>query len=304
MATVSGGGRRRVNRHPSSGAYLNLSRPPFSRLLLFSFSSFFFIMHSHWYPIQDPLADFTPILRHTAANMSNDAISLETFRPATTATKDPDTSHFLRALHQGSRSPPDAHPPDNVNHAQSSQEVVRMPSPRLHGAEGAAGSQRKSISFMLSLVRVVFISSWCLFRLRFPFLSFPSRFLVIFVKHPLRVLGPAKISLSSRLLHVFEFHDSVSMPTIPSTSHWLPLTSCFDHPRFANYRIPCQPRRLSPAGGGGTSRIRTTTGPRSDGLRNNAPLVASASARGARRSAAEKSVGGGGVQSWRAWVSC
>lgn len=72
--------------------------------------------------------------------------------------------------------------------------------------------------------------------------------------------------------------------------------------RDANHWMSCQPRRLSPAGGGG--RIRTTTGPRSDGLRNNAPLAASASARGARRRAVGKSVGGGGVVPGWSWVSC
>lgn len=71
------------------------------------------------------------------------AIQLETFastaRPIQ-ATTDGSDIPFPDALHQGSRTPPDAHPTDQVNRAQSSQEVVRMPSPCLHGEEGPAGS--------------------------------------------------------------------------------------------------------------------------------------------------------------------
>lgn len=107
-------------------------------------------MRSHWYPTKDPLATFsTPILHHTAATMSTNSIWLETFastpRTIQAATNDPDpSSDALQHNVQGSSSPPDAHPPDNVNQAQSSQEVARVPSPRLHGARESAGSQRES----------------------------------------------------------------------------------------------------------------------------------------------------------------
>lgn len=125
--------------------------PVLSAILTFSpFLLFFFIMHSHWSPTKDPREHSIPIFHHTSANMSTNAIWLETFayapRYGLTDTNDPDLASD--ALQQGSSSPPDAHPPENVNHAQSRQEVVRMPSPRLRGeARESAGSQGKSNNF-------------------------------------------------------------------------------------------------------------------------------------------------------------
>lgn len=82
----------------------------------------------------------------------SDPIELETFasapRPHQTYTDDPD-AYINRSdgpnHNMGPRSPPpDAHPAANVNHSQSSQEVVRMPSPRLHGEVGIpAGNNRE-----------------------------------------------------------------------------------------------------------------------------------------------------------------
>ncbi|KAL1851736.1 hypothetical protein Daus18300_012421 [Diaporthe australafricana] len=78
--------------------------------------------------------------------MSTNAIPLETLassarlRRTATSNINPDTA--TDALHSGSAPLPDAHPPDNVNPTQSSQEVVRVPSSLLHReARESAGSQ-------------------------------------------------------------------------------------------------------------------------------------------------------------------
>lgn len=222
-ATFSDEGRRKVNRQVRFGAYLNPSRPPSSRFLLFPFSSFFFIMHSHCEPTKDPRGNFTAIFHHTTANMS---IPLENLRPVTTVTDDPDTTTLPDALHQGSRAPPDAHPPEQVNQAQSSQEVVRMPSPSLHGEEGPAGSQRKSISFMPSLVHVDLLASWSF--LHAVDLPFSSPFLVIVVKLPSCIPSrQASFASSSSMVE-----SSCPCPLRSSRGLFrLTPTGCFDHPR-------------------------------------------------------------------------
>lgn len=136
-------------------------------------------MRSHWYPTKDPLAIFSiPILHHTAATMSTNSIWLETFaytpRTIQAATNDPDastnSSDALQHNVQSSASPADAHPPANVNQAQSSQEVARVPTPRLHGAGEPAGSQRESP--MVSPPNLLDFSSLLLLLHASPFTSF------------------------------------------------------------------------------------------------------------------------------------
>lgn len=158
-----------------------------STILIFSpFLLFFFIMHSHWSPTKDPREHSIPFFHHTSANMSTNAIWLETFASAPrygpTDTNEPDLASD--APQQGSSSPPDAHPPENINHAQSSQEVVRMPSPRLRGeARESAGSQGKSINLFPVGFTPVFCPSYTLSPISFAFFT-PQTHLV--VEHPSR----------------------------------------------------------------------------------------------------------------------
>lgn len=143
-------GRRHECSSPST--YLNPSSSPTSRSS--PFFLFFSIMHSH--RIQtSPLPTTAASTSSTTQQQSTMSapIELETLasspRPNQAYTNDPDAStnrsDALQHNVQGSSSPPDAHPPANVNHLQSSQEVDRAPSPSLHGAaRESAGSQRKS----------------------------------------------------------------------------------------------------------------------------------------------------------------